>query len=290
MNNKIGPYQVVELPPARRDVLSFIDLSSWERHMFGLLEVDVTVARQWIAAYKARTGERMSFTGYLAFCLAQAVDEDKAVQAYPKGRKQLVMFDDVDVGLMIERQMGETRAPVGYVVRRANHKTFMEIHQEIRAVQTGGGLANEGAPRWVGLLELMPGPVQKLCSALFRMAIHRDPAGLWVPMVGTVGISSVGMFGQGGGWPLAAPAAHTLCLFVGGIARKPAVVGDRIEPRELLSLTVAFNHEAVDGAPAARFVSRLVELIETGYGLDVDGTTRAVGTEPEALQAAPAVA
>jgi pyruvate/2-oxoglutarate dehydrogenase complex dihydrolipoamide acyltransferase (E2) component len=54
---------------------------------------------------------------------------------------------------------------------------------------------------------------------------------------------------------------------VGSISRKPAVVGDRIEPREILNLTVVFDHDVVDGAPAARFVGRLVEAIESGNGL-----------------------
>jgi len=40
-----------------------------------------------------------------------------------------------------------------------------------------------------------------------------------------------------------------------------------IAPREILSLTVGFDHGVVDGAPAARFVRRLVQLIESGYGL-----------------------
>jgi pyruvate/2-oxoglutarate dehydrogenase complex dihydrolipoamide acyltransferase (E2) component len=34
------------------------------------------------------------------------------------------------------------------------------------------------------------------------------------------------------------------------------------------TLTVAFDHDIVDGAPAARFVKRLVELIESGYELE----------------------
>ena len=34
------------------------------------------------------------------------------------------------------------------------------------------------------------------------------------------------------------------------------------------NLTVMFNHDVIDGAPAARFTRRLVELIESGYGLD----------------------
>ena len=31
----------------------------------------------------------------------------------------------------------------------------------------------------------------------------------------------------------------------------------RIEPREFLSLTLAFDHDVIDGAPAARFVRRV---------------------------------
>jgi pyruvate/2-oxoglutarate dehydrogenase complex dihydrolipoamide acyltransferase (E2) component len=76
------------------------------------------------------------------------------------------------------------------------------------------------------------------------------------------------MFGgsNNSGWGLT-PPMQSLFLVVGGIALKPAVVEGRIEPREILNLTVAFDHDVVDGAPAARFVRRLVELIESGYGL-----------------------
>ncbi|MFN8473841.1 MAG: 2-oxo acid dehydrogenase subunit E2 [Anaerolineae bacterium] len=41
----------------------------------------------------------------------------------------------------------------------------------------------------------------------------------------------------------------------------------QIEPRDMLCLKVGFDHNVVDGAPAARFVERLVELIESGHGL-----------------------
>lgn len=108
-------------------------------------------------------------------------------------------------------------------------------------------------------------------------------------MAGTVSITAVGMFGEHGGWGLA-PVEHTLCLIVGGIARKPAVVQDRIEPREFVSLTVAFDHEVIDGAPAARFVRRLVELIESGVGLDAVQAAGAENTEPAAAQPMRAVA
>jgi pyruvate/2-oxoglutarate dehydrogenase complex dihydrolipoamide acyltransferase (E2) component len=35
----------------------------------------------------------------------------------------------------------------------------------------------------------------------------------------------------------------------------------------ILDLTVIFDPDVVDGAPAARFVYRLVELVESEYGL-----------------------
>ena len=79
MSEKFRPYQVIDLPPERRDIPIINDLNSWKHFMYGLLEVDATVARQFIKSYKAQTGELLSFTGYLAFCMARAVDENKAV-------------------------------------------------------------------------------------------------------------------------------------------------------------------------------------------------------------------
>ena len=270
MSQKLGPYHVVDLPPARRDTPNFLDLIQVKHSMYGLLEVDVTVARQFIELHKAQTGEALSFTGYLVFCLAQAVDEDKSVQAYLKGRNRLVLFDDVDVGLTVERQIEGTRAPIGHVIRGANHKTFQAIHQEIRSVQTQPAPPSKGMPAWVQFILLLPWPLPTLFIALLRGLRRRDPTGSAgiVPTGGTVGVTSVGMFGHGSrsGWGLT-PTAYSLMLVVGGIARKPAIVESRIEPREILNLTVVFDHDVVDGAPAARFVRRLVELIETGYGL-----------------------
>jgi hypothetical protein len=69
LNNKIGPYRVVDLPPARRVMVNMLDLSETRHCMYGLLEVDVTVARQFIAEHKAGTGETLSFTGFLTLCL-----------------------------------------------------------------------------------------------------------------------------------------------------------------------------------------------------------------------------
>jgi pyruvate/2-oxoglutarate dehydrogenase complex dihydrolipoamide acyltransferase (E2) component len=45
-------------------------------------------------------------------------------------------------------------------------------------------------------------------------------------------------------------------------------VGGEIRIREYLSVTISFDHDIVDGGPAARFAQRLKELVENGYGMD----------------------
>ena len=59
----------------------------------------------------------------------------------------------------------------------------------------------------------------------------------------------------------------SLDIALGGIAEKPGVIDGRIEIREYLCVTLSFDHDVIDGAPAARFTQRFKELIETGYGL-----------------------
>jgi hypothetical protein len=264
--HRVGPHRVVALPSARREIPNFLDLY-WRKHcIYALLEVDVTVARRFIEEREVRTGEALSFTGYLAFCLAQAVDEDKSVQAYLRGRKQLVLFEDVDVSLTVERELSGTRVPMGHIIRRANHKTFLEIHQEIRAVQSQPVPPRKGEPPVVQFITLLPWPLPKLLGRLLRATWRHNPTGA-VAQGGTVAVTAVGMFGRSCGWGLV-PLPHTLGLVVGSIARKPAVVDDRIEPREILHLTVVFDHDVVDGAPAARFAARLAELLTSGAGLD----------------------
>lgn len=275
MNKNIGPYHVVNLSQGRRALMNALDLVAPTHYMYGLLEVDVTVARQFIAEQKARTGEAFSFTGFLVFCLARAVDENKEVQSYLKGRNQLIMFDDVNVGVMVENKVGEKTVLMGHVIQGANRKTYREIHQEIRSAQSEPVPPGRGVPTWFSTALLLPWPLSGLVKALMGMVMRHNPT-IRVSTSGTVFVTAVGMFGKGrSGWGIAT-TPHSLSLVVGSIGWKPAVVEGRIEPREILNLTVLFDHDVVDGAPATRFVRRLVELIESGYGLDaMDSSTAA---------------
>jgi len=126
--------------------------------------------------------------------------------------------------------------------------------------------AGRGMAAWFRSLMLLPWPLSRLVISLLRWNSRRDPT-ISVAMGGTVALTSVGLFGGGhSGWAISA-TPQPLGLVVGGISWKPAVVEGHVEPREILNLTVSFDHDIVDGGPATRFVRRLVELIESGYGL-----------------------
>jgi pyruvate/2-oxoglutarate dehydrogenase complex dihydrolipoamide acyltransferase (E2) component len=251
-------YQLVPFPKAQRELAVGLRLTEHKHIIHGLLEVDVTTPRQVIEAQKARGEEPLSFTAFIAACVGKAVDEDKAVQAYRKGRKQLVIFEDVDIGLAVEHEVEGQKIPLEYVVRAANRKTAWEIHREIRAFQKLHTAKVLPIPR---LVQRWPALMLLGGRVLIRSPFY------WKKSGGTCGITAVGMFGKGSGWGIPYATPYSLFLTLGSISQKPGVVDGHIAIREYLHLTVDLNHDVIDGAPAARFVTRLKELIESGFGL-----------------------
>lgn len=49
--------------------------------------------------------------------------------------------------------------------------------------------------------------------------------------------------------------------------KKPAVVDDTIAIREELNIAILLDHDVIDGAPVARFISNLTDNIQKGIKL-----------------------
>jgi len=246
--------------PAERKVVVDAGYLAARRHVFyGLVEVDVTRARQVLQQRKA-AGEDLSFTAFIVTCLARAIEEHPQVQALKDWRGRLVVFHDVDVSTLIEPAPGQVAIP--HVIRDANRKSVTEISLEIRSIQQ----EPERSPQRGRLARLAPRVPRWVRMLFYRLAMldpHR-----FRRLAGTITITSVGMFSQGGGWGIAFLTMHTIGLTIGGIVQKPGVFEGQIAIREYLQLTAAFDHDVVDGAPAARFAKRFVELVEAGDGLE----------------------
>lgn len=249
------------LAPFRQLVIDGMSLGARKHCIHGLFEVDITTARERIAQIKAQTGEAPSFTGFIVYCCARAVDADKHLHAYRDWRNRLIMFDDVDISLPVERVQEGQPVVLQTVIRAANRKSLADIHREIRALQTKE-LGDTHWGRYLRWYVMVPGPIRRL---FFRLAATRPK--VLKRFNGTVLVTSVGMYGKVSGWgvPL---AGHSLAVTVGGIEAKPVLLDGAVTNRSHLRLTVTFDHDIIDGGPAARFIQRFAEHIQAGAGLD----------------------
>lgn len=79
---------------------------------------------------------------------------------------------------------------------------------------------------------------------------------------GTFTLTNLGAFGIDAFTPILNPPECAI-LGVGRIHQKPVVIRDAITPRDMMTLSLTFDHRACDGAPAARFLQTLRGLIES---------------------------
>jgi len=263
----VGKYQVKPFSKNRKNIVLILR-EGWRRHsVHGAIEIDVTNGMKLIKDYKQKTGRDVSFTGWIIKCIAHALSEHKELNALRHGRNKIIIFDDVDVAIPVERSTGSEIRPMVYILRRANEKNVLEITEEIRDVQTKKvGDSTQLLSKKLSRLERFalnsPFIIKK-----FLLWFSRQNAILKKKHMGTIGVTSIGMKGRFPGWLVPLGGTTTFLFALSSITKKPGVVDDKILIREYLSLTVSVDHDIVDGSPLARFIDRLVELIETGFGL-----------------------
>ena len=129
-------YTTRPFPAFRQLVIDGMEIASRKHWIHGLIEVDVTKPRQRLREMKEQTGESFSFTAFLIYCCAKAVDENKDVHAYRDWRNRLVIFDDVDISIPVERSTEDHEEVLQLIVRAANRKPIAAIQQEIRQAQS----------------------------------------------------------------------------------------------------------------------------------------------------------
>jgi pyruvate/2-oxoglutarate dehydrogenase complex dihydrolipoamide acyltransferase (E2) component len=259
MKTRRDGHTVLPFPRARLLMVDGGRRGLRQHTVHGLVEFDITRARAAMREHKAQTGEALSFSAFFLACLGQAIDRNRHMHAYRNWRNQLILFDEVDVNMLFEVEVDGKKTIRPHILRGVNKKTLREIHREIRAFQQTHESSQES--KFIQWFMRLPGFARRF----FLWMLFKRPQ-LIKEYYGTVLVTSIGMFGSGSGWGIPVPN-HTLQLTLGGIAEKPGIVEGRIEAREYLSITVSFDHDVIDGAPAARFTQRLKELIESGYGL-----------------------
>lgn len=170
-----------------------------------------------------RDGKKISYNSILVKIAALAIRLHPRINASVE-RDTLHVWRQVHIGLAMEAN----DALIVPVVRNPDLKTIREIDQEI------SGLIQKTREN-----KLLP---DDLANGTFTIS--------------NLGFADIDFF-----TPIIRPPESAI-LGVGRIVKKPGVKDDRVisEPRIGLSLT--FDHRIIDGAPGARFLKTIKEMIE----------------------------
>jgi pyruvate dehydrogenase E2 component (dihydrolipoamide acetyltransferase) len=104
-------------------------------------------------------------------------------------------------------------------------------------------------------------------GAEFRTLVERARTGKSLPddlSGGTFTITNLGMYDIDAFTPII-NLPEAAILGVGRILPKPVVYEDQIVARQMWTLSLTFDHRLVDGAPAARFLQRVKQLVENPF-------------------------
>lgn len=252
-------YRKIPLSFGRQMVAVSASVTKEKNAINCLTEVDITEPRKLIKQYFEKTGTKLSFTAYLVGCLAKTITLYPEFNSFIKGNK-LIVLDYLTISVLIEREINGEKVPEPVGINKAQNKTLIEIHNEIRRAQELksnqiGSLSNYS---WI---RFIPRFMLKLFIRIAEKNINL------AEKYGKVSVTSVGMFSKEAVWFVPHGSA-TVLLTVGSINNKVVKIDNEFVEKEHLCLTVSFDHDIIDGAPAARFMNDLINEIKSGENIE----------------------
>jgi len=193
-------------------------------------EVDATrlvEAREWLKASLAdELGFNVGYNDLLVIVAARVLREFPYMNARLAG-DVIQQLDEVHVALAVDTDRG-LLVPV---IRDADHKRLAQVASELREVV---GRAREG--------KALPDELSGSTFTITNLGMHEIDA--FTPIINLPEVAILG---------------------VGRIKPRPAVFNGEITIRQMMWLSLTFDHRLVDGAPAARFLQRIKQLVEEPY-------------------------
>jgi len=197
---------------------------AWEApHASLTVEVDMTRAEELKASLEAEEGIKLPYDAIFVKAVALALREHPELNATFEGGVVRV-HETINVCVAVDTSQGL----VTPVVKEADKKPLAQVGREIRELARK---AREG-----------------------RLSME-DVRG------GTFTITNLGVFGIDAFTPIVNHPQVAILAF-GRVAERPVVVDGRLEVRRTAWLTLSFDHRAVDGGPAARFLMAVKEHVE----------------------------
>jgi pyruvate/2-oxoglutarate dehydrogenase complex dihydrolipoamide acyltransferase (E2) component len=258
----MSTFEIHKFQKSRIATIDVCQMGKKKNHVAVFLEIDVTKSREKIRRYK-KEGGKISFLAWLIKVIGQSVNENKSTTAFLQGKRKTIIFNDINISLMIEKELNGEKFPLPVLIEKANTLKIETITKELidsknKSITIDDVVIGRKTTGFEKLYYNLPGFVRKL---IWRVLLKHPK--MVFPQMGNVAITSLGMFGKINGWFIPA-SIHPLCFGIGSIIKKPVVVNDKIEIREILNMTVLLDHDVIDGAQMARFISFLTKNIEKG--------------------------
>ncbi len=225
--------EVVEMDRMRRMIADHMVSSvQTSPHVTSFVEADVTNMARWRernkAAFAARYGEKITFTPIFMEAVVKAISDFPQINASVDGNRILVKRR-VNVGMAAALPSGNLIVPV---VHDANLLSLVGL---AKAVNDLAGRARQN--------KLKPDEVQG----------------------GTFTLTNVGTFGNVMGTPII-NQPQVAILATGAIRKRPAVLetpdGDVIAIRQMMFLSLSYDHRVVDGFLGGSFLRRVGDYLE----------------------------
>ena len=249
----------VPIRPERNLILDILAEGRRKNTIYLTGEANIERLQQFIQVYREKD-QRLSLTCCIAKAFTVALQEQPQMHSYLKGTKTRVVFENIDLACMVERELPDgSLQPLHYIIRNCEQKSLSELQQELE--QAKQAPIGQGGP--LSPLEAWFQHWPRWGRKLVWFWMRHDPY-TSKQLMGTAGITSMGMFAQGG--MLVLPISPlTITLSMGGIVSKPHVCSNQLVEKPYVQYALAANHDLIDGAPLMRFAKRLQEIIEKDH-------------------------
>jgi pyruvate/2-oxoglutarate dehydrogenase complex dihydrolipoamide acyltransferase (E2) component len=253
-------YSYKKIPRSRIATFDVFAVGLLKHHVSALLEFDVTERRKRLRDLRIN-GIKVSFNAWLIKVIATILKMHPEASGYLYNKMKLIIFDDINISIIVEKKVGDSRVPIPMVIKKANEKSALEITKEIENAKkqeiSGSDIVLKKKTTFSERLYYhMPGFIRR---SVWKIML-RNPKFAFEKM-GNVVITSVGMMGRINGWFIH-KAVHPVSFGIGSILKKPVVINNEIKIREILNMTILADHDVIDGAPMVRFLDDLTDYIE----------------------------
>jgi len=195
--------------------------------------------------------------------ICRTIKNHETAAAFLKGKNRLVIFDDINVSLLVEKEVNGQKVPIPLVIEKAHEISIVSIATQIAEAR------NVEFSEQDIVLQKRSGRLEKIyyrLPGILRRNVWKyllKHPRLTFQKMGNVAVTSVGMMGKINGWFIPA-SVHPISFGLGSVVKKPVVRDDQIVIREMLNMTILLDHDVIDGANMARFTSELVRKLEDG--------------------------